>query len=83
MHDSESFTFPPIQSEQQWEPCKELLWNHAQAFETCISNLTIEEFEAPFAQAEYGSTYHNLYAMLHHIYYHLGQIVFIKKLLSN
>ena len=81
MHDAESFSFAPIRSQKEWEECMESLWNHASEFSRLVAGLSPQEMEAPFANAQYGSNYHNINAMIQHIYYHLGQIVVIKKLI--
>jgi hypothetical protein len=41
-----------------------------------------EELMQPFIEAKYGNNYINIQAMIEHAYYHLGQIVLIKKLLN-
>jgi hypothetical protein len=65
--DSYSFDFEPILSQDQWESFLNRFWNDA------------EEFAA---YVEYGTYLRNIDGMIEHSYYHLGQIVLLKKLIA-
>lgn len=81
--DKYSFDAPSILSEEDWEQLKEKLWLNAERFAELISQNPPEYWEQPFANLNYGSNYHNINAMIQHIYYHLGQIVLLKKLIRE
>ncbi|MGK4567722.1 DUF1572 domain-containing protein [Flavobacterium sp. 3HN19-14] len=81
--DKFSFDFPPIESQQQWDDFLAKFWNDAEAFAIFIEKLPGEKFNAPFTDEKYGTYLRNIDAMIEHSYYHLGQIVLIKKILLN
>jgi hypothetical protein len=39
--------------------------------------------QQPFVNEKYGSLQRNIDAMIEHSYYHLGQIVLIRKIIAN
>ncbi|WJS96863.1 DUF1572 domain-containing protein [Flavobacterium johnsoniae] len=81
--DKFSFDFPPINSQQEWENFLIKFWNDAEEFASLIEQITDEKLEENFVDVKYGSYRRNIEAMIEHSYYHLGQIVLIKKLLTN
>lgn len=78
--DKYSFDAPPITSQKDWEDRLQKLWNNAETFAYLIENLNDEELMEAFVEEKYGNNYINIQAMIEHCYYHLGQIVLIKKL---
>lgn len=81
--DQFSFDFPPIQSQEQWDNFLTDFWNDAEEFSSFIEKMSDEKLDAVFVDAKYGSYKRNIEAMIEHSYYHLGQIVLIKKQLNN
>jgi len=45
--------------------------------------MTEDKLESPFADGKYGTYQRNIDVMIEHTYYHLGQVILIKKLLEN
>ena len=58
-------------------------FNDAEKFASLIEQIPEEKLSAVFADEKYGTYQRNIDGMMEHSYYHLGQIVFIKKILSN
>lgn len=81
--DQFSFDFPPILSQEQWEVFLTKFWNDAEAFASFVEQMPDEKLDAVFVDAKYGTYKRNIEAMIEHSYYHLGQIVLIKKQLNN
>jgi hypothetical protein len=81
--DKFSFDFPPIESQQQWETFLTEFWKDAEEFAFLIEQMSSEKLDEGFVEEKYGSYKRNIEAMIEHSYYHLGQIVLIKKLLTN
>jgi len=79
--DKFSFDFPPVTSQEDWEKILQRLWSDAEKFANLIEQMTEENLEADFAGKKYGSYQRNIDAMIEHCYYHLGQVVLIKKLI--
>lgn len=81
--DKFSFDFPPIESQQQWETFLTEFWKDTKEFAFLIEQMSSEKLNEGFVEEKYGSYKRNIEAMIEHSYYHLGQIVLIKKLLTN
>ena len=81
--DAYSFNHPPILSQQDWEQLLDKIWEDAASFACQIEELPDATLENDFTDDKYGSYYRNLQGITEHTHYHLGQIVLIKKLLSE
>jgi hypothetical protein len=81
--DKFSFDFSPINSQQEWENFLIKFWNDTEEFAFLVEQITDEKLDENFVDIKYGSYRRNIEAMIEHSYYHLGQIVLIKKLLTN
>lgn len=81
--DKFSFDFPPIKSQEEWDKVLNKLWQDAEKFANLTEQLTEEKLKEDFAGKNYGSYQRNIDAMIEHSYYHLGQIVLIRKLISG
>lgn len=82
IRDKYSFDMPPIQSQQGWEKLLHIFFADATALADAISHISDEKLQAPFADGTYGDYFKNITSMMQHMYYHLGQIVLLKKLLN-
>ena len=80
--DEYSYNAPPINSQKDWENRLQKLFNDAKTFANLVEQMTDEMLMQPFVEEQYGNNYINIQAMIQHCYYHLGQIVLIKKLLK-
>lgn len=81
--DQFSFDFPPVQSQEAWERVTNKLWSDAERFARLVEQMPEEKLKEDFVDAKYGSYERNLNGMIEHSYYHLGQVVLIKKLLTQ
>ena len=81
--DKFSFDFPPVQSQEEWNIFLTQFWNAAEEFASLVEQIPDEKLDESFVDIKYGSYKRNIEAMIEHSYYHLGQIVLIKKLLTN
>lgn len=81
--DKYSFDFPPVDSQQQWEAFLEKFWNDSETFASWIEEMPDEKLTQAFVDEQYGTYQRNIEAMIEHSYYHLGQIVLIKKILTE
>ncbi len=82
-HDKYSFDVPPIQSEEDWKKLLDKVWSDAEKFVTLVEQLPESKLEEIFVLEKYGTYYRNLQGVIEHTHYHLGQIVLIKKILSQ
>lgn len=83
IHDKDSFNFPPITSQNQWESFLKQFWKDTEELAQFLEKLTDEQLNATFVNKQYGTYLRNINAMIEHSYYHLGQIVIVKKLISS
>jgi len=81
--DKYSYDAPPITSATDWEARKQKLFNAAETFANLIEQMSDDTLMLPFVEEKYGNNYINIQALIEHCYYHLGQIVLIKKLLKS
>jgi hypothetical protein len=81
--DKFSFDFEPILSQQDWEAFLSRFWNDAEKFAVSVENLTEEQLNHFFSEEKYGTYFRNIDAMIEHSYYHLGQIVMLKKIINQ
>lgn len=79
--DKYSFNFAPIQSQKAWENFLDNFWHDAEEFASFIEKMPDEKLETVFVDEKYGTYRRNIEGMIEHGYYHLGQIVLIKKLI--
>ena len=83
IRDKFSFDFPPIKSQEAWEKVLNNLWKDSERFANLVEQMTEEKLKEDFSDKKYGSYQRNIEAMIEHSYYHLGQIVLIKKLILS
>jgi len=81
--DKFSFDFPPINSQQEWQDFLAKFWNATEEFASFVEQMPDENLDQVFMDEKYGTYKRNIDAMIEHSYYHLGQIVLIKKLLTE
>lgn len=81
--DTYSFDFPPMTSETEWKSFLQTFFRDAEEFATHVEKLPENTLNNPFTNEKYGTYQRNIDGMIEHCYYHLGQIVLIKKLNSN
>ena len=81
--DKFSFDSPPIKSEKDWRILVKGFCSDSEKFIKLVENMTDEKLKDNFVDEKYGTYYRNIDVMIEHTYYHLGQIVLIKKRLTN
>ena len=79
IRDRFSFDFEPITSQKQWEDFLNTFWKDTEELVLLIKALPQEDLSKPFVDKKYGSYKRNIDAMIEHSYYHLGQVVLVKK----
>jgi hypothetical protein len=81
--DKFSFDFPVIKSQYEWETFLSKFWNDSEEFALLIEQMSDDKLKQVFTDEKYGTYQRNIDAMIEHCYYHLGQIVLIKKIIAN
>lgn len=80
--DEYSFNLPPIRSQQDWDQLLERVWNEAEQASQLIEQLSDAILIRSFQEDKYGSYLRNLFGIIEHMHYHLGQIVLIRKMIE-
>lgn len=78
--DALSFDMPPISGQADWATLVAALLDNAEAFAQTIESMEDAALDLPFVDARYGSILRNIEGVIEHSYYHLGQIVLLKKI---
>lgn len=78
--DKFSFDFPPIESQGEWENFLAKFFTDAEEFATLVEQMPEEKLAEAFVDDKYGTYQRNIDGMIEHSYYHLGQIVLLKKI---
>lgn len=83
IRDKYSFDFSPIKSQSEWESFLKIFWSDTENLAELIEQMPDEQLNENFVDEKYGTYLRNIDAMIEHCYYHLGQIVLIKKIVNN
>ncbi|MCM5530353.1 DinB family protein [Parasegetibacter sp. NRK P23] len=81
--DKYSFDLPPIQAEQDWQHLVVTLLSNAEKLADAIEKMTADKLSQPFFDEKYGTYQRNMEAVIEHSYYHLAQIVLLKKIVAD
>ena len=82
IRDKYSFAMAPIRSEEEWLNLVEDYLSNAYEFIEHVEMMKDEKLDEIFVKELYGTYERNIEGQIEHGYYHLGQIVLIKKLLQ-
>lgn len=80
IRDKYSFNFPELTSQQQWDDVLHKFFADAEEMAALIEQIPDEMLNSVFTDEKYGTYRRNIEGMIEHSYYHLGQIVLLKKL---
>ncbi len=80
--DQYSFEAVPIASAAAWETQLVALWEQSERFATLVAALPDAQLDQVFVKEAYGDYQRNIDGMIEHCYYHLGQVVWMKKMLA-
>jgi hypothetical protein len=83
IRDKYSFDHPSVKSEQDWDTMVHTLFTNAEKFADRVAQFPNEKLEEPFVDPKYGTYLRNIEAVIELSYYHLGQIVLIRKMIEK
>ncbi|MGL2965689.1 DUF1572 family protein [Flavobacterium sp. XGLA_31] len=83
INDRFSFDFPEMNSAADWKIFLDTFWKDAEEFAALVEKMPEKQLSENFVEEKYGTYLRNIDAMIEHSYYHLGQIVILKKMLKN
>lgn len=79
IRDRYSFDMPDLHTEADWEALQHTFLDNAKTFITAVRNMPQEVWPRTFVKSEYGTYRRNIDGFIAHSYYHLGQMVLLKK----
>lgn len=82
-HDRYSFNHPPVRTEADWQALLSQSWADAESLASMMENFPSERLGEIFVNESYGTYLRNFSGVVEHLHYHLGQIVLIKKILTE
>jgi len=82
-HDKYSYDMPSIESEADWQHMLSRCASEAAEFAELLESMPEDRLRELMDLEKYGNWFQNLLVLQEHSYYHLGQIVLIKKILSQ
>jgi len=77
--DKYSFDSPTIKSDRDWKNLINKFCFDSKEFIELVEKMSDEKLVSSFVDKQYGTYYRNIDVMIEHTYYHLGQIIMIKK----
>ncbi len=83
IRDKYSFDLPTLTSEADWINLREEFLMNAELFVQKVALLSDEQLDSTFVKPEYGTYLRNMEGFVEHAYYHLGQIVIIRKMILD
>ncbi|NNL92132.1 MAG: DUF1572 family protein, partial [Saprospiraceae bacterium] len=66
-----------------WIQLKSNILKNAENFALAIEQMSDTKLESVFLDKKYGTYRRNIEGMIEHCYYHLGQIVLIRKMIND
>ncbi len=83
IQDQYSFDLPPIKNEEDWKNLLYEFLSNSEKFISRAKNMSDEKLDDVFVDEKYGTYLRNMEGVVEHSYYHLGQIVIIKKMIEE
>ena len=80
IRDKYSFDMPPMNSQEEWEALHAKFFRDAERFAELVEQMPEEQLKADFIDGKYGKYFRNLFGMVEHSYYHLGQVTLLRKM---
>jgi uncharacterized damage-inducible protein DinB len=81
--DKFSWQHPEINSQEEWDKLVSTIWGEAEEFAALVDKIPDSTLEKDMADPKYDTWYRNLQGIIEHTHYHLGQIVILKKLMTE
>ncbi|TND09831.1 MAG: hypothetical protein FD123_955 [Bacteroidetes bacterium] len=82
-NDKYSFDHPPVQCAEDWEKLRDKALSDAEKLAGLIEQLPEHKLWEDFTDKKYGNYCRNIFGIIEHTHYHLGQIAVVKKILQQ
>lgn len=81
--DTHSFNVPAIHTQEEWEVLLHSFLSNSEKFIVLVSSMDEALLDTIFVNERYGTYERNIEGVIEHCYYHLGQVVLIRKLIAT
>ena len=81
--DQYSFDLPEINNDTEWNMLTDDFLQNAELFAQKVEQMSETDLNGPFVDERYGTYARNIEAVIEHSYYHLGQVVLIRKMMTT
>lgn len=82
-NDKYSFDAPTISSQEEWDSFTDSVFRNVHTLASLIEQLPDSILNQTFVNEKYGTYFRNLYGLIEHTHYHLGQIVILHKIIEQ
>ena len=82
IRDQFSFDFGLIKTQEEWSLFLQNFWKDTERLALNIEQMDEQQLKEEFTDSKYGNFQRNINGLIEHSYYHLGQVVLLKKLLT-
>ena len=82
-NDKYAFDHPEVLSATDWEEFLGGFYAEIEDLAVLIEKLPAEKWESDFWGEKYGNYYRNLHGIIEHSHYHLGQILWLKRMIQT
>lgn len=82
-HDRYAFDHPEINSQDEWDSFIEHIFQFASIFADKVEQCSDAKIFSHMPEKKWGTLHKNIKGIVEHGYYHLGQIVLLKKLIRR
>lgn len=82
IRDKYSFDLPSLTTETEWKDLLNKFLTNAEKFVQYVEQIEEARLDEPFIEEKYGTYLRNIEGVIEHSYYHLGQVVIIKKMMQ-
>ncbi|WP_313515084.1 DUF1572 domain-containing protein [Sphingobacterium sp.] len=79
--DSLSFPNVDLKNNEEWQTLKDDLFYQSEILAKSIEEINDAQLQQDFFDEKYGSYLRNIDGQIEHAYYHLGQVILLKKML--
>jgi hypothetical protein len=83
IRDKYSFDMPTIKTEEDWQTLVNEFLSNAETIASQVVQMSEKLLEQPFVDEKYGNYRRNIDGMIEHSYYHLGQVVIVRKMILS
>ncbi|MCK8522991.1 DinB family protein [Aquimarina sp. D1M17] len=83
IRDKYSFDYPAITSAKDWEQMVSKFCSDSEKFIDLVADMPEEQLQETFVDEKYGNYCRNIEVIIEHTYYHLGQVLLLKKLIKT